>query len=95
MDGSGDIVYSDKSEYRGMFRNGRREGRGTYTWANNVTYGMESIDLWLIEGHFKNDKIDGVGNVIINNYIQANKNEVFIPIMLLQGMDVSWEGDNP
>lgn len=48
-----------------------------------------------IEGHFKNDKIDGVGNVIINNYIQANKNEVFIPIMLLQGMDVSWEGDNP
>ena len=42
-----------------MFRKGRREGRGTYSFANGAVY----------EGRFRDDTIDGMGTFNMPNAV--------------------------
>ena len=44
-------TYWNKDTYRGEFKNGKQDGKGTYTWANGDRY----------EGEFKNGFEDGKG----------------------------------
>jgi hypothetical protein len=43
--------FQDKSKFEGVFKGGRREGRGTYHFNNGAVY----------EGRFRDDQIDGMG----------------------------------
>ena len=45
------VTYKDGSRYRGEFRNGKRTGRGTFTWSNGDRY----------EGEWRNNKRTGRG----------------------------------
>lgn len=47
------INYKNGSKYTGMFENGEKNGRGTYTWANGMEY----------FGDFVNDKMTGQGEL--------------------------------
>lgn len=49
----------DKSRYDGAFKNGRREGRGRYAFANGAVY----------EGRFRDDSIDGMGTFKMPNAV--------------------------
>lgn len=40
--------------------------------------------LWL-EGHFRDDRIEGVGTVTISKNVKARKDEIFMPVTLPQG----------
>ena len=46
-------TYSNGDQYAGYFKNGRYDGKGTYTWANGDYY----------EGEFKNGQIEGNGRL--------------------------------
>ena len=60
-------LLQDKSRYDGAFKNGRREGRGRYAFANGAIY----------EGRFRDDSIDGMGTFKMPNavFMPAGKSE--------------------
>lgn len=38
-----------------------------------------------VEGHFREDRIEGVGTVTIPKTVHAKKDEIFMPVILPQG----------
>ena len=38
-----------------------------------------------LEGHFRDDRIEGVGTVTISKNVKARKDEIFMPVTLPQG----------
>lgn len=44
----------------------------------------DMCSLWL-EGHFRDDRIEGVGTVTISKNVKARKDEIFMPVTLPQG----------
>ena len=40
MEGKGTSIYADGSRYEGMWRGGKKDGRGTLTFVNGAIYGM-------------------------------------------------------
>ena len=41
--------------------------------------------MLLVEGHFREDRIEGVGTVTIPTNVRAKKEDIFMPIILPQG----------
>ena len=54
----------DGSKFEGVFKSGRREGRGTYHFANGAVY----------EGRFRDDQIDGMGTFNMPGAVFMPKN---------------------
>ena len=55
--GSGELIFPDKSKYKGLFKNGLFNGYGEFQLANGDKY----------EGYFKDGKYDGLGRYIFKN----------------------------
>ena len=55
--GSGTLIYADKSTYEGNWERGLQEGFGKLTTKDGV----------VLEGEWKNGKIDGIGKLVQSN----------------------------
>lgn len=52
--------YADQQRYEGIWKQGRKEGRGTLKFPNGAFY----------EGRFRDDQIDGQGTIEIKNPVE-------------------------
>lgn len=52
-----------------------------------IVFMVSKIELncLYVEGHFREDRIEGVGTVTIAKNVKAKRDEIFMPIILPQG----------
>jgi hypothetical protein len=70
MEGKCDVVYSDGSKFEGSFHHGRRDGRGTYTFADGQTYTCR----------WNADAAEGSGTLLMPRQVRVSDDEIMIPL---------------
>jgi hypothetical protein len=88
MDGKGEIVYTDGSSFEGSIKDGKRDGRGTYTFSPG---GEQFSGKFIADAIFAATSNDPLtGTVFMKNTSIISSDEIMIPIATgdLKGLEV-------
>jgi len=88
MDGKGEIIYTDGSSFEGSIKDGKRDGRGTYTFSPG---GEQFSGKFIADAIFAATSNDPLtGTVFMKNTSIISSDEIMIPIATgdLKGLEV-------